>query len=90
MGKFRQISTELSARDTPMFSFPDLSILQGILIKLGTCIDKMEIWFGISNGQISMSDRVICQRHDGGVLYVNVLLQIYIFCVYFLQKKIGK
>ena len=23
MGKFRQIFTELSARDTPIFSFPD-------------------------------------------------------------------
>ena len=41
MGKFRQILTELSARDTPIFSFPDdnLSDCQGILTKLGTCID---------------------------------------------------
>ena len=31
MGKFRQILTALSARDTPIFSFPDdnLSIVKG-------------------------------------------------------------
>ena len=36
IGKFRQIFTELSARDTPIFSFPDdnLSKLQGILTNL--------------------------------------------------------
>ena len=72
MGKFRQISTELSARDTPMFLFPDdnLSKCQGILTELGTCIVMKEIWFGIANGQISsMFDRVICPRYDnGGVL----------------------
>ena len=72
MGKFRKILTEISARDTPIFSFPDnyLSKYQGILTKLGTCIDIKEIWFGIANGQISsIFDRVICPRHDnGGVL----------------------
>ena len=88
MGKFRQISTELSARDTPMFSFPDLSILQGILTKLGTCIDIREIWFWIANGQISsMFDSIIYRRHDnGGALYVNVFT-IYIFCVYLTAEK---
>ena len=64
MGKFRQIFTELSARDTPIFLFPDdnLSKLQGILIKLAINIDIKEIWFGFANGQIS-SDfyRVISQ-----------------------------
>ena len=55
MGKFRQILTELSARDTPMFSFPDdnLCKCQRILTKLGTCIDIKKIWFEIANGQIS-------------------------------------
>ena len=45
MGKFRQIFTELCARDTPIFSFPDdnLSKLQGILTKLAICIDLKEI-----------------------------------------------
>ena len=72
MGKVRQILTDLSARDTPIFSFPDdnLSIFQGILTKLGTCIDMKDIWFGIANGQVSlMFDKVICPQHDnGGVL----------------------
>ena len=72
MGKFRQILTDLPARDTPIFSFPDgnLSKYQVILTKLGTCIDIKEIWFRIANGQISsMLDRGICPRHNnGGVL----------------------
>ena len=55
MGKFRQILTELSAPDTPIFSFLDdnLSKCQGILTKLNTCIDMKKILFGIANGQIS-------------------------------------
>ena len=66
MGKFRQIFTELSARDTPIFSFLDgnLSKKQGILTKLAICIDIKEIWFGIANGQISSNFYgVICPRH---------------------------
>ena len=55
MGNFRQILTELSAQDTPIFLFPDdkLSKHQWIFTKLGMCIDMQEICFGISNGQIS-------------------------------------
>ena len=72
MGKFHKILTELSARDTPIFSFPDdnLSKCQEIVTKIGTRIDMKDIWFGITNGQISpIFDRVICPRHDnGGVL----------------------
>ena len=69
MGKFRQILTDLSARDMPIFSLA-VGKCQGILIRLGTCTDIKEIWFGIANWQISlMFDRVICPRHDnGGVL----------------------
>ena len=67
MGKFHQFSlTELSARDTPIFSFPDdnLSKHQWIFTKLGMCFDIVEIWFGIANGQISsIFVRVICPRH---------------------------
>ena len=34
---------------------------QWIFIKLGMCIDIVEIWFGIANGQIlSIFDSVIC------------------------------
>ena len=63
MGKFHQILTELSAQDTPIFSFSDdnLSKFQGILTKLGAYIDMKEIWFRIAYGQISSTfDRVIC------------------------------
>ena len=51
MGKFRQTFTELSARDTPIFSFPDdnLSKPQWIFTKLGVCIDIVKVWFGIAN-----------------------------------------
>ena len=72
MGKFRQILTELSAQDTPIFSFLDdnLCKFQGILNKLHTCIDIKEIWFGINNGQIlSMFDRVICPQHNNGRVF---------------------
>ena len=66
MGKFCQFLTELSARDMPIFSFPDdnLTKHQWIFTKLGMCIDIVEIWFGIVNGQISSNfDGVICPRH---------------------------
>ena len=66
MGKFRQILTELSARDKPIFSFPDdnLNKRQWIFTKLGMCIHIVEIWFWIANGQIlSIFDGVICPRH---------------------------
>ena len=65
-GKFRQFLTELSARDTPIFSFPDdnLSKHQWIFTKLRVCIDIVEICFGVANGQISsIFDGVICPRH---------------------------
>ena len=55
MGKFRQICTELSVGDTPIFLFPDdnLSKVQRILTKLAIRIDIKEVWFGIANGKIS-------------------------------------
>ena len=79
MGKFPQILTMLSARETNIFSFPKMSKCQGILTKLGTCIDIKEIWIGIANGQIlSIFDRVVCPKHNnGGVLSFNVFL----FCL---------
>ena len=47
----RQSYVHLSVR----FSFPDgnLSKHQWIFSKLGMCIDIVDIWFGIANGQIS-------------------------------------
>ena len=38
-------------------------------MKLGVCIDIVEIWFGIANGQISSNFYgVICLQDNGGVL----------------------
>ena len=63
---FRQIFTELSAWETPIFSFPDdnLSKHQQVFIKLDMYIDILKVWFGIVNKQNSSNfDRVICPRH---------------------------
>ena len=96
MGEFHQIFTELSARDTPIFSFPDnsLSKYQGILNKLGTSIVIKEIWFGIANGQISsIFDGVICPQHDDGGYYrfaflFNVTLLIQSFPIASITTKL--
>ena len=61
VGKFRQFLTELSARNTSIFSFQDnnLSKSQWIFTQLDMCID-VEIWFGIAVGCISsIFNRVI-------------------------------
>ena len=66
MCKFCQICTELSAWDMPIFLFPDDDLCKHQLIftKHGMCIDIVEIWFGLANGQISSNfDGVICPRH---------------------------
>ena len=65
MGKLRQILTELSLQDKPIFSFPDdnFSKCQWIFTKLGMWIDIVEIWYGIANGQIwSNFDRATSPR----------------------------
>ena len=66
--KFSQFLTELSAQNMPIFSYMyldnNLSKYQWIFAKLGMCIDIVEIWFGIVNGQIlSIFEGVICPRH---------------------------
>ena len=55
MGLFRQFLTELSAPNTSVFSFLDDNFIkyQWIVTKLGVCIDIVETWFWISDGQIS-------------------------------------
>ena len=66
MGEFRHILTELSACNRSVFSLPDdnFSKFQWIFIKLGMCIDIVEICFGIADGQIlSIFERVICPQH---------------------------
>ena len=53
-------------RSSVRFSFPDdnLSKYKLIFTKLGMCIDIVEVWFGIANGQISSNlYGVICPRH---------------------------
>ena len=62
------------SRTSVRLSFPDgnLSKDQWIFTKLGMCIDIMEIWFGIANGQISSmleNDRGICPRHGKGGVF---------------------
>ena len=62
----RWTSVYLSVSLSIRFSFPDdnLSKHQLIFTKLGMCIDIVEVWFGISNGQIlSNFYGVICPRH---------------------------
>ena len=56
-GIFLQFLTELSACDRSDFSFWDDNLskymYQWVFIKLGMCIDIVEIWFGIAKWQIS-------------------------------------
>ena len=54
-GQILSILIELSAYYTSVFSFTDdnFSKYQGVFTKLGMCIDIIEIWFGIADGQIS-------------------------------------
>ena len=81
MGKFPQILTELSAQDKPIFSFPDdnLSKCQKmILTKLGTCINKKEIWFGVANGQISSVFDKFLRQDNSGVLLFYVYIYLFL------------
>ena len=56
-----------------------------IFTKPGMCIDIVEIWFGIANGQISsIFDRGISLSHNGGGYYHFTFLFIYIFLLAFL------
>ena len=57
---------ELSAQDMPIFLFPDDNFRksQWLFTKLGMCIDIVEIWIGIANGQILVRFwRSYLQRH---------------------------
>ena len=59
-----------------LFLDDNMSKYQLIFTKLGMCIDIVEIWFGIDNGQISsIFDRFICPPHDsGGILLFHVFI----------------
>ena len=54
MGKFRQFLGELFAHEKSILSFPNnyLSRCQWIFTKLDTCIDIIEICFGLLIGKI--------------------------------------
>ena len=73
-----------------VFSFLDdnLSRYKWIFTKFGKCIDIVEIWFQIANGQISsIFDRFLCPPQDsGGVL----LFQIFILTLVMLNKFRGR
>ena len=59
------VSRWSSASPSVHFSFQDdnLEYTSMIFTKLGMCIDIVEIWFGIANGQISsIFDGVVCPR----------------------------
>ena len=46
------------------FLYDNLSKFQWIFTKLDVCIDIVEIWFGIANGQFSsIFDRDVCPQH---------------------------
>ena len=73
-GQFTLILTELSARHTSVFSFPDnkLHKYQSVFTKFGMCSDIIEIWFEIANGHISS----FFSSHDsGGVLSIHVFIR---------------
>ena len=100
MGNFPQFLLEFSDQETSVFLFQDnnLSKSQWIFIYLGIflCIDIVEIWFGIANGQIStIFDKVFCSQHDNdGVLsftrfyfylfFILIILAIIIVCIFFI------
>ena len=55
---------KLDVRVDISFSDANMSKHQWIFTKFGMCIDIVEIWFWIANGQISSNfDGVFCLRH---------------------------
>ena len=86
IGKFHQCLTVLSAHHRSILSFPhdNLSKYQLIFIKLGICIDIMDIWFRTADGQISsIFDRVICPWDESG----GILLFYFFYLFIFFQRK---
>ena len=62
MGKFRQFLIVICPATHLYLQFPTIrNRYQWICTKLGMCIDIVEVWFGIANGQISsIFNSVIC------------------------------
>ena len=64
-----------------LFLVDNLSKYQWIFTKLGMCIDIVEIWFGIANGQILLIiDRVTCPPQDSGWV-----LSLHVFILHFIK-----
>ena len=65
MGKFRQIFTELSARDTPMFSFPDDNLVnnKGFSSNLLYALTLRRSGLGLLMGKFRQIFTEICPRH---------------------------
>ena len=59
------------------FPYDNLTKFQGILTKLGTCIDIKEILFGLVMSKFREFLTVICPRHNNdGVLFFYVLFLV--------------
>ena len=68
MHKFHQTSTELSARDTPIFLFPDNN-MSGDLTNLVHVLILRSPGLELLMGKFCQCLTVICPQHDyGGVL----------------------
>ena len=66
--------TELFARHTSVISFPEdnLAKHQWIFIKLGMCVDIVQIWNGIDNEQISSDfDTELSARYTHVFLFLD-------------------
>ena len=79
-----------SVRPSVRFLFPDdnLSKHQWIFKKLVMCIDIVEIWFGIANGQISsiFTELSACDTTMAGY-YNSTFLFIYLFIYFYFFSK---
>ena len=84
-------SIQLSYIHLSIFLFPDDNLnkyewivkYQWILTKLGRCIDTVEVWFGIANGQIlSIFNRVV-SHHTIFAGYYHFRLLFVISCFFF-------
>ena len=74
MGKLHKMLRELSAFDKSIFSFLDdnFSKYQLIFTRLSMCIDIVEIWFGIADGQISSIFNTHPYFHLRMIMLVNI------------------
>ena len=95
MGKFHQILTVLSACDRSIFSFLDnnFSKFQWIFIKLGMCIDIMEICLGIAYGQVltelSACNTSVFEFQDNNLSKSQWIFTKFDMCIYNIEIWFG-